>query len=127
MYRYFLNTRLLHFCFLLIIFSFCHPAYAQIEEEMRILRMFYKEEELVVTPTRYPKPISQTAENITVITAEQIESMNAHTLTDVLNTIPGIQMDIRGGPGSAVTTHIQGSEFRHALVMIDGVTLNNLS
>ena len=127
MYRYFLNTRLLHFCFLLIIFSFCHPAYAQIEEEMKILRMFYKEEELVVTPTRYPKPISQVAENVTIITAEQIESMNAHTLTDVLNTIPGIQVDIRGGPGSAATAHIQGSEFRHVLVMIDGVILNNLS
>src|SRR4030067_2072965 len=127
MYRYFLNTRLLHFFFLLIIFSFCHPAYAQIEEEMKILRMFYKEEELVVTPTRYPKPISQVAENVTIITAEQIESMNAHTLTDVLNTIPGIQVDMRGGLGSVANARIQGSEFRHALVMIDGVTLNNLS
>jgi vitamin B12 transporter len=72
-----------------------YPAYAQDEEELQILQMFYKEEELVVTPTRYPKPISQTAENITVVTAEQIEAMNAHTLTDVLNTIPGVQVDIR--------------------------------
>src|SRR4030043_2254355 len=127
MYRYFLNTRLLHFCFLLIIFSFCHPAYAQIEEEMKILRMFYKEEELVVTPTRYPKPIFQVAEDIAVITSKDIESMNAHTLTDVLNTIPGVQVDIRGGPGSVANARIQGSEFRHVLVMIDGITLNNLS
>src|SRR4030043_1764579 len=111
MYRNFLRTGISHFCFILFVSLLCHPAYAQIEEEKKILRMFYKEEELVVTPTRYQKPISQVAENITVITAEQIESMNAHTLTDVLNTIPGIQMDIRGGPGSAVTTHIQGSEF----------------
>jgi vitamin B12 transporter len=111
----------------LIIFCFCHLAYAQTEEEMKILQMFYKEKELVVTPTRYLKPISQVAENITVITSKEIEEMNAHTLTDVLNTIPGIQIDIRGGPGSAATDHIQGSEFRHVLVMIDGVTLNNLS
>jgi vitamin B12 transporter len=94
---------------------------------MKILKMFYKEDELVVTPTRYPKPISQVAENMTVITYKEIEEMNAHTLTDVLNTIPGIQMDIRGGPGSATTARIQGSEFRHVLVMIDGVTVNNLS
>jgi vitamin B12 transporter len=111
----------------LIIFCFCHLAYAQTEEEMKILQMFYKEKELVVTPTRYPKPISQVAENITIVTSQEIEEMNAHTLTDVLNTIPGIQIDIRGGPGSAATAHIQGSEFRHVLVMIDGVTLNNLS
>ncbi len=109
------------------ILFFCTFASAQTEEEIRILRMFYEEEELVITPTRTPKPISQIAENITVITAEDIEDMNAHTLTDVLNTIPGIQMDIRGGPGSEANPHIQGSEFRHVLVVIDGVTLNNLS
>src|SRR4030043_1906305 len=127
MYRNFLRTGISHFCFILFVSLLCHPAYAQIEEEMKILRMFYKEEELVVTPTRNLKPISQVAENITIVTAEQIESMNAHTLTDVLNTIPGIQVDIRGGPGSVANALIQGSDFRHVLVIIDGVTLNNLS
>src|SRR4030067_1926321 len=97
MYRFCLQAIISHFCFILFFFFFYHPAYAQIEEEMKILRMFYKEEELVVTPTRYPKPISQVAENITVITYKEIESMNTHTLTEVLNTIPGIQVDIRGG------------------------------
>ncbi len=94
---------------------------------MKILQMFYKEKELVVTPTRHPKPISLVAENITVITSKEIEDINAHTLTDVLNTIPGVQMDIRGGPGSVTSARIQGSEFRHVLVVIDGVSLNNLS
>src|SRR4030043_2145124 len=108
MYRYFLRVVISHFCFVLFFFFFYHSAYAQIEEEMKILQMFYKEEELVVTPTRYPKPISQVAENIKIITAEQIESMNAHTLTDVLNTIPGIQVDIRGGPGGEATAPFTG-------------------
>jgi len=127
MYRPFLRTGILHFCLLLFVFAIVRPAYGQPEEEMKILRMYYKEEELVVTPTRYLKPISQVAENITIVTSQEIEAMNAHTVTDVLNTIPGIQMDIRGGPGSGTNAHIQGSEFRHVLVMIDGVTLNNLS
>ena len=107
--------------------SFCQAAAAQSEEQMKILLMFYKEEDLVVTPTRRPEPLSQVAENITVITSEEIEMINAHTLTDVLNNIPGVQMDIKGGPGSVTNAHIQGSEFCHVLVMIDGVTLNNLS
>ena len=102
-------------------------ANAQSDEEMKILRMFYKEEDLIVSATRNPKPLSQVAENITVVTSGEIEEMNAHTLADVLNTVPGVQMDIRGGPGSAATAHIEGSEFRHVLVTIDGVTLNNLS
>ncbi len=115
--------------FLLLNIIFICPAivYAQSEEEMQILRMFYSEADLVVTPTRTPKPISQVAENITVVTSKEIENMNAHTVTDVLNTIPGVQVDLRGGPGSAASAYIHGSEFRHVLVIIDGVALNNLS
>lgn len=127
MYRVFQNKSFLFLCSILTILYFCPQAFAQSEEEMKILKMFYKEDELVVTPTRHPKPLSQVAENITVITYKEIEQMNAHTLADVLNTIPGIQMDIRGGPGSAASARIQGSEFKHVLVMIDGVTVNNLS
>ncbi|MEW6001514.1 MAG: TonB-dependent receptor [Nitrospirota bacterium] len=91
------------------------------------MHLYFKEDELVVTATRYPKPVSQVAENVTIITPEDIEAINAHTLTDILNTIPGIQMEIRGGPGSGTNVSIQGSEFRHVLVIVDGVTLNNLS
>ncbi len=94
-------------------------AFGQSAEEMEVLSMYYKEEELVVTPTRHPKPLSQVAENITVITKEEIEAMNAHTLSDVLIMVPGIQIDWRGGPGSAVNTLIQGSEFEHVRVLID--------
>jgi vitamin B12 transporter len=105
----------------------CAPAYAVSEEEMQLLQMFYNPEELVVSPSRAPKPVFQVAENITVITAKDIREMNAHTITDVLNTISGVQMDLRGGPGSAANVHIQGSDNRHVLVTIDGVMLNNLS
>ncbi len=113
-----------------IAFCLTTPLYAQQdekEEELKVLQMFYKENDLVETATRYPKPITQVAENITVVTAEDIEAINAHTLTDILNYIPGVQVDSRGGPGSTANVFIQGSEFRHMLVMIDGVTLNNLS
>lgn len=103
-------------------------AFAQSDEEKEILRLFYEKEDLVVvSATRNEKPISQVAENITVITAEDIEEMNAHTLTDVLNIITGVQMEIKGGVGSVTHPHIQGSDYRHVLVLIDGVSLNNLS
>ena len=100
--------------------------FAQSEEEMDILQMIYKDKDLV-TPTRSPKPVSQVAENITVIDAEEIEAINAHTLTDVLFHVTGVQMDILGGPGAVSNPHIQGSDQRHVRVMVDGVTLNNLA
>jgi len=114
------------FC-ITIIFSISKISAAGLENEMKTLLMFFKEEDLVITPTRHPKPVLQTAENISIITAEEIEMMNAHTLKDVLYNVPGVQVDLRGGPGSASLAHIQGSEFNHVLVMIDGITLNNLT
>jgi vitamin B12 transporter len=103
---------------------------AQVEEEMKILRLFYKEKELVVSPTRHPKPISQVAENITVVTSREIEDMNAHTVAEVLNRVPGLFINFSQGIGSFGSTsliHIQGSEQRHVLVLVDNVPWNFLA
>jgi vitamin B12 transporter len=94
---------------------------------MTTLKMFYDEDDIVVTPTRYPKSISRVAENVTVITAEDIKAINAHTLADVLYYVTGVQEQILGGPGSIANPFIQGSSPRHVLLLIDGVTQNNLS
>lgn len=89
--------------------------------------MYFKEEELVVeSPTRSPKPVSQTAENVTVVTASDIQLMNAHTLAEVLNTVTGVQVFLTGGPGQIAQTYIQGSDTQQVTVIIDGVVLNNL-
>src|SRR5690242_945220 len=50
-------------------------------------------QEKTVTTSRIPRPASRIAENVTVITAADIERLNAHTLADVLQTVPGIQLD----------------------------------
>ncbi len=102
------------------------PLLAQSDSEMDVLKMIYQDQELV-TPTRSPKPISQIAENITVINADEIEAINAHTLADILYHVTGVQVDVRGGPVSTANVLIQGSDPRHVRVMVDGVTINNLS
>jgi hypothetical protein len=52
---------------MLFVSLFSYPAYAQLEEKMKILQMFYKEVKLVETPSKHPKNISKVAENITII------------------------------------------------------------
>ena len=94
---------------------------------MQILRLFYNEKDLVVSPTRYPKPISQVAENITVITAKNIEDMNAHTVAEVLNRVPGIFVNFNQDFGATSLFHIQGSWPRHVLVLLDGIPWNYLN
>ncbi|RQW82117.1 MAG: TonB-dependent receptor, partial [Geobacter sp.] len=111
----------------LFVLALSLPAFAQSEREMTTLKMFYDEDDIVVTPTRYPKSISRVAENMTVITAEDIKAINAHTLADVLYYVPGVSVQIFGGPGSAANVFIQGSRTRHILLLIDGVPQNNLT
>ncbi len=104
-----------------------NSALAQPSEEKNFLSMYFSETELEVqSATRSPEPISHVAENITVVKAADIERMNAHTLADVLNTIPGVEVWMTGGPGQQAQATILGSNDRHVIVMMDGVVLNYL-
>ena len=101
---------------------------AQPDEDRKFLLMYFKEEELVVeSPTRGRKSLTQVAENITVVTADDIKLMNAHTVAEVLNGVTGVQVFMTGGPGRSALPTIQGSESRHVTVFMDGIPLNNLS
>lgn len=84
-------------------------------------------QDTTVSASRVPKPLSQSAENITVITAAEIKALNAHNLADILATIPGIQLESARTPGSIAYLRVQGSSFNHVQVMVDGVTFNNLA
>ena len=75
-------------------------------------------------PARFPRPASRIAENVTVVTAEDIARINAHTVAEVLHTLPGIQMDQLQTPGSANFFEVLGATSRHILVQIDGVAQN---
>lgn len=103
---------------------------AQSDEEMQILQMFFKDKDIFSSATRHPKPVSQIAENVTVVTDKEIEAMNAHTVAEVLNRVNGSFVDFSqgiGNPGSASLLHIQGSEERHVLVVVDGVPWNSMA
>ncbi|MBF0566225.1 MAG: TonB-dependent receptor [Nitrospirae bacterium] len=91
-----------------------------------LLSMYFGKEATVITPTRYLKPISEVAENMTVITSDMIEEMNAHTLAEVLNNVTGVQMDTRLVFGNYSDVSLQGVGYQYVRVLIDGVTLNDL-
>lgn len=96
------------------------------DEDRRSLELYEGEPE-VVSAHRSPRPASQTAENITVVTAQEIEALNAHTLADILDTIPGVQLEMDRTPGTSVNVEVQGSRYNHVLVLIDNVPINNLT
>lgn len=104
------------------------PASLRAEEtEEDTLGLYSAWQESASSTTRSPKPLSQTAENVTVVTAADIRAMNAHTLADVLDTIPGIQLMHNGGPGIIAYTQIQSVSFNHTKVFVDGVSITDLA
>ncbi len=102
------------------------PTLAVAEDDEDTLALFSAWQESSSSAIRAPKPLSQTAENITIITRVEIEALNAHTLTDVLATVPGVQVEQIAALGGMAYTRIQGSSFYHILVMVDGIPLNTL-
>lgn len=74
-----------------------------------------------------PRPPSRIAENVTVITAEQIARLNAHTLADILNTVPGVQFSgLRTPGGNISSTTINSLNELNILLLVDGVPQNEL-
>jgi len=110
----------------MLLLSLC-KGLAVAEEMDETLGLFSGWQDETVSVGRAPKPASRTAENVTVVTSAEIEALNPHTLADILQTIPGIQLGNPGSPGSTTPVYIQGSQYNHVLVLIDDVPFNNLA
>ena len=78
-----------------------------------------------VSAFRVPLLESETAQGVTVISNREIKAHNATTLAEILQTVPGVQVDQQGGAGGLSSIYIRGSDPEHVLVLIDGVRMND--
>ncbi len=90
------------------------------------LAMYFDDSQMVTVATRAAKPLTQVAENVAVITAEEIEAIHAQSLAEVLERVAGLSVsrtpaDFNGSSN----VYIQGSREEHVLALIDGVRLNS--
>lgn len=112
---------------LLSLLFFHVPSVRAEEDELQTLELYNGPSVDVVSADRSPRPASQAAENITVVTAKEIEALNAHTLAEVLYTVTGVQLEQLRTPGTLSNIQIQGAPFKHILVLIDNVQINNFA
>lgn len=112
------------FTLLAFLFSGIAPVFAD-DEPLESLGFLTPSEEQHVTTSRFPRPTSKTAENITVITADDIERLNAHTLAEVLQTVPGIQLDYLRTPTTFSFFNVQGAYSTTVLIFVDGIRQND--
>ncbi|MHB8882876.1 MAG: TonB-dependent receptor plug domain-containing protein [Thermodesulfovibrionales bacterium] len=103
-------------------------AFAVSDAEKTFLAMYFKEDELVMlSATRSLKSITRIAENVEIVTKDDIELMNAHTVAEALYNVVGIRMSIFTGPGNQGLVTIQGSGATRVALFIDGMPMQNFT
>ena len=80
---------------------------------------------VVVTASRIPEHLSKTGKSIAIITREDIEALPVNSIPDLLETISGVDVRRRGMDGVQADVSIRGSSFEQALILIDGVNVND--
>jgi iron complex outermembrane receptor protein/vitamin B12 transporter len=79
-----------------------------------------------VTAYRVPVLLSETTQGVSVITSQEIVTRNPASIVDLLQEVPGVQVDQLGSPGGVASVYIRGSDPEQVLVLIDGVRVNDL-
>ncbi len=80
-----------------------------------------------ITASYVPTTVSDTPASVTIITANEMKRRGDSTLAQALAAVPGLNVVPSGGPGSATSVFIQGSNSEDVLVLLDGVPINDPS
>lgn len=76
---------------------------------------------LVVTANRFQQPVNTVLAPVDVVTREDINRWQPHTLIDVLRRLPGIDISQNGGMGQTSSVYVRGTEAKHLLLLMDGI------
>ena len=102
---------------LLLIFLFLIPSHLVMASITPII---------VVTPSGYEMPLNRIGSSVTVITASDIEASGYTTVSEILNTVPGINA-VTNGFGGTVGLFSRGHDSDMTKIMLDGIDLNDPS
>ena len=105
-------------CFSILALCISLPAFAE-EPAPQVL------EEVVVTATKTPVPVSQLTSAVEIITGEELEQKKIPMVVDALRLAQGLSVFQSGGPGTVVNVRMRGAQSKHTLVMIDGAIVNS--
>lgn len=82
-------------------------------------------DEVVVTGTRTEVAIEDSLVPAQVITRDEIDRSQAHSLAQLLNGRAGVSVSNQGGLGKISLLNLRGAEADHVLVLIDGVRIGS--
>ena len=80
-----------------------------------------------VTASRTPIEVQHSSTTISIITAEQIAESKAVYVSELLQSVAGLNVSRTGGSVNITQLRMRGGEANHILVLIDGIEANRLS
>ncbi len=81
----------------------------------------------ITTATKTSQNIKDVTSNVNVITAQEIEERHYTTITEALNSLPGVNFTSNGGLGTTSSVRVRGFDPQKTLVMIDGIRYNDIT
>ncbi len=78
-----------------------------------------------ISTGQIPVKSSNTGRNITVLKAAQIDKMIFSSMDDLLQRLPGIEVQMRNAFGAQGDISMRGSTFSQVLILINGMKLND--
>lgn len=83
-------------------------------------------QDIVVTASRSPEPLSDVVGDVTVIGPAQLESSPGESIAQVISQAPGVQFTTVGGPQTVSSLFLRGANSSQTLVLIDGMRVTEL-
>lgn len=80
---------------------------------------------VIVTATRTAQTVDEALAAVTVITREDMQRSQAHSVPELLRDVAGIDVATQGGDGKLTSVFMRGTNSNHVLVLVDGVKVGN--
>lgn len=80
---------------------------------------------VIVTGSRLPSTRATTPVSTTVLTRDDIDTLQPADTVDLLRRIPGIHIDQPGGLGGVSSIYLRGADPNYTQILIDGVQVND--
>lgn len=85
------------------------------------------EDTIVVTANGIAQSRNEVGQAISVIDLKTLETQQTSVITDILRTVPSVNIARNGGVGAQSSVFIRGGDSSQTLVLIDGVRINDPS
>ena len=96
------------------------PVSAQAADET-----FSKLDTIVIVGSRLEQTATEIGTSVSVITAEEIDSLGYDFAVDAVASAPGVTINQNGSYGGTATVRIRGAASEQTLVLIDGIVVND--